>query len=111
MKILLNLIKIFIFMLALFILASNSTQYVTINLLNHTIPQVSLMAVILVSLTIGAVTGVIFMAFSVIQYQSEIKRLRNQNKQLKTELENLRNVSIDEIPEDTALLPAPTTTK
>ena len=51
------------------------------------------------------------MAFSVIQYQSEIRQLKNLNKQLKTELENLRNVSIDEIPEDTALHPAELTTK
>ena len=103
MKIILNLLKIFIFIIALYILASNSSQYVTLNLLNQTIPQVSLLAVILVSVTIGAVIGAIYMAFSVIQHQSDIRELKQKNSRLITELENLRNISIDEIPEDALL--------
>ena len=103
MKIILNFLKIFIFIIALYILASNSSQYVTLNLLNQTIPQVSLLAVILVSVTIGAVIGAIYMAFSVIQHQSDIRELKQKNSRLMTELENLRNISIDQIPEDVLL--------
>lgn len=109
MKIVLNLIKILIFIFALFILTQNNDQYVDIKFITTTYTGVNLLVVILISLTVGAVLGAVFMAFSVIQSRGDVKTLRSKNRQLMSELENLRNISIDEIPEeDTApQVPAP----
>jgi uncharacterized integral membrane protein len=100
MKIFLNFLKILIFILTLYLLSQNSREFVSISLFRNTYPNVSLMTVIIITLTVGAVIGGIFMAFSAIQQQSEIRQLRQRNRQLLTELESLRNVSIDEIPDD-----------
>ncbi len=106
MKIALNLIKIFVFILALYILTQNSSQFVDIKLLNNTYTGVNLLIVILVTLTVGAMLGAIFMALSAIQSRAELKSLRNKNRQLLSELESLRNISIDEIPEEEAPQPS-----
>lgn len=110
MKIALNLLKIFMFIFALYILTQNSGQYVDINFINTTFSGVNLLIVILISLTVGAVLGAVFMAFAVIQSRTEVKTLRDKNRQLIKELENLRNISIDEIPDEElpAQLPAST---
>ena len=100
MKIILNLLKILIFILALYILTQNSGQYVKIEILGYHNPQVSLLVVLIVTLTVGAVLGAVFMAFSLIQTHAELRKLRNKNRQLMSELENLRNISIDEIPDE-----------
>lgn len=106
MKIALNLIKIFVFIVALYILTQNSSQFVDIKLLNNTYTGINLLIVILISLTVGAMLGAIFMAFSMIQSRAELKSLRHKNRQLLNELESLRNISIDEIPDEAALQPA-----
>lgn len=112
MKIVLNLIKILLFILILYILTQNSNQYVQISLLTYQNPKVSLLVVLIASLTIGAVVGAVFMAFSLIQANSEVKKLKQKNKQLMSELENLRNVSVEEIPdEDVPSLSSPTTSE
>lgn len=100
MKIFLTLIKIAVFFLALVVLTQNSGQYVDITLLNRTYPNVDLLFVIIVTLTIGTVLGGVFMAFLVIQERAERNKLRQKNRQLLQELENLRNVAIEEIPEE-----------
>lgn len=70
--------------------------------------QVDLLNVILIALTIGTVLGGVFIAFMVIQSRAEVKKLKSKNRQLLKELESLRNMSIDEIPDDSAHeLPAP----
>ncbi len=100
MKIFLTFVKILVFLVALFVLTQNNGQYVDITIFNSTFTGVNLLAVILITLTSGAVVGGIFMAFLVLQAKSEIKELRKKNRQLLTELESLRNMSIDEIPEE-----------
>ncbi len=101
MRIILAFLKLVIFVLALFILIANANQEVTIRLLTFTFPQVNLVTVIVVSMTLGGVLGAIFMAFNVIQSNSKIKQLNLKNRQLSQELDNLRNASIEEIPEET----------
>lgn len=99
MKIILNLLKILLIIVLLFLLTQNANQSVSINLLNYSFQNVNLYLVIIVSLTIGAMLGAVFMAFSVLQSRKEVRDLKRKTQQLTKELENLRNVSIDEIPE------------
>jgi len=100
MKIFLNLIKILFILLILFLLTQNANQYVDIRLLNYHFQGVNLYIVIILSVALGALLGAIFMSFSVLQTRNEMKDLRRKNRQLQKELESLRNVSIDEIPEE-----------
>jgi hypothetical protein len=58
--------------------------------------------VLLITLGLGAILGAILLSFSIIQARSELRIALKKNKQLTRELENLRNISIDEIPEETS---------
>ncbi len=100
MKVLLTLIKVLLIVLILFVLTQNAGQFVDIKLLTYQFTQVNLYVVIIVSFTVGAILGVVFMALSYMQSRSEVRALKKANRQLSRELENLRNVSIEEIPED-----------
>ncbi|RMG66678.1 MAG: LapA family protein [Calditrichaeota bacterium] len=100
MKVLLTLIKILLIVLILFVLTQNAGQFVDIKLLTYQFNQVNLYVVIIVSFTIGAILGVLFMAMSYLQSRSEVRALKKANRQLTRELESLRNVSIEEIPEE-----------
>ncbi len=100
MKIILNLAKILLIILLLFVLTQNADQYVDIDLFTYHFSGVNLYIVIIVSLTVGAMFGAVFMAFYVIQASGEVRELKRKNRQLLKELENLRNISIEEIPDE-----------
>ncbi len=112
MKIFFTIVKFTLYILSIVvfsvILSQNSGQYVNIKILSRMYSRVDLLNVILVTLTIGTVLGGVFIAFMVIQSRAEVKKLKSKNRQLLKELESLRNMSIDEIPDDSAHeLPAP----
>lgn len=101
MRSILILVQVLVFVLALAFLIQNHGQPVAINLLGFvTYPQVDLLVVILVSLTAGAVLTWVLMTFVMIQSRSDLRQLKKKNRQLQSELQNLRNISIDEIPDD-----------
>lgn len=101
MKIVLYLVQLVLFLVALTFLVQNHGQFVDINLFGLArYPNVDILVIILVSFTVGAVVTWIYMTFAVIHSRSDQKRLRQKNRQLMKELENLRNVSIDDIPEE-----------
>ena len=52
--------------------------------------------IIFCSLAFGLLFGYIIAIFSILASKSEIKKLQNKNKGLAEELNNLRNVAIDE---------------
>ncbi len=99
MKIALTLVKLLVFIIAIFVLAENGNQKVLVSLLTAEYPDTPLYVVIILSLTIGSIVGAAFMAFTTIDAKSEVKALKIKNKQIQAELENLRNLSIDEIPD------------
>ncbi len=112
MKIFFTIVKFTLYILSIVIfsviLSQNSGQYVNIKILSRMYSQVDLLNVILITLTIGTVLGGVFISFMVIQSRAEVKKLKSKNRQLLKELENLRNMSIDEIPDDeTPRLPIP----
>lgn len=98
MKIILNLIKILLVILVMFILTQNADQNVSVSFLTLEYPNINLVIVIIISLAIGAVFGATFMAFSAIQAKAEVSRIKKSNKALTSEIERLRNVTIEEIP-------------
>jgi uncharacterized integral membrane protein len=99
MKIVGNLLKILILILLFYILIQNGSQVINLKLFTSEYMNVPLAIILLLALGIGAILGVIMMSFSFINSRTEIRNLKRTNRQLTKELENLRNISIDEIPE------------
>ncbi len=100
MKVLKNIIKIIVLVLFLFVLIQNSDQRVTLEIFTYEFSDINLALILLITLGLGAVLGALMLSFALIQHRSEIRSLQKKNKQLTKELENLRNISIDEIPDD-----------
>jgi uncharacterized membrane protein YciS (DUF1049 family) len=99
MKIFLNLLIIAIIVLVLIILTQNADQSVDVEVLTYGQTGINLVFVMIISFTVGAMFGAAFMAFSAIQAKAKVREIQRQNKTLTIELEKLRNISIDEIPE------------
>ena len=100
MKIIENIIKILLVLLLLFVLIQNSGQRVDLQIFTLFYPDINLSIVLLVTLGLGAILGAVLLSFNIIQVRSENRQLQKKNNQLTKELENLRNISIDEIPEE-----------
>ena len=98
-----RLIGIFIWIIIgaiiLWFFTLNLNQYVDIYLFNRVYTDVNLVTVIFISLFIGVVIGALLLSSHIIKSKSEVSGIKRENKKLIKELEGLRNLSIDEIPE------------
>lgn len=99
MKIFLNLLLIAIIVLVLIILTQNADQVVDVEVLTYSQTGINLVFVMIISFTVGAMFGAAFMAFSAIQAKAKVREIQRQNRSLTSELDKLRNISIDEIPD------------
>jgi len=52
--------------------------------------------VIFFSLALGILLGYLFAIFSILSSKAEVRKVNNQNKILSEELNDLRNVAVDE---------------
>jgi len=100
MKIIENVLKIIVFLLLLFILIQNSGQRVDLYLFTLSYNEINLALVLLITLGFGTVIGALLLSFSLMHSHNEIREMQKKNRQLTKELENLRNISIDEIPDE-----------
>jgi uncharacterized membrane protein YciS (DUF1049 family) len=105
-----RLIGVFIWIvlgaIVLWFFTLNLNQYITVHLFNLVYEDVNLVTVIFISLFIGVVIGALLVSAHIIKAKSEVAGIRRDNKKLIKELEGLRNLSIDEIPEaDTKIEP------
>lgn len=99
MKIISRAIYLILFFLLLFVLTQNSMEYTNIRIFTWKWEGIPLFLVILATLVLGAFIGMIFCVATSLSYQAEIRRWKKENKKLREELDNIRNVSIDEIPD------------
>ena len=94
-----KLIKIFIGLLViimiLYFLLQN-TRLVTVDLIFIEFPNAPVSVVMLGALGVGMLFGYGAAVAIIISSKSEIRALKNNNKKLSDELNDLRNVSIDE---------------
>ena len=94
-----KLIKIFIGLLViimvLYFLLQN-TRLVTVDLIFIEFPNAPVSVVMLGALGVGMLFGYGAAVAIIISGKSEIRALKNNNKKLSDELNDLRNVSIDE---------------
>ena len=95
-----HLFKIFLLILfnliIIVFMTQNSVERVDIHFFNYSINSSYLNVVILFTLLFGVVAGFLTSVFVIFSHKTQIKSLQNKNRILTDELNDLRNVAIDE---------------
>tara|TARA_X000000950_G_C13348682_1_gene431517 strand:+ start:116 stop:439 length:324 start_codon:yes stop_codon:yes gene_type:complete len=95
-----HLIKIFLLivfnLIIIVFMTQNSNEKVDIFFFNYSLSGAYLNVVLLFNLLFGVAAGFIASVFIIISNKSQIKSLQNKNRKLTDELNDLRNVAIDE---------------
>ncbi len=95
-----KLVKIFLLILfnliIIVFMTQNSVERVDIHFFNYTIQGSYLNVVLLVTTLFGVIAGFLASVFVIFSYKTHMKSLQNKNQQLMDELNNLRNVAIDD---------------
>jgi uncharacterized integral membrane protein len=99
MRLIVVFIWIIIGSIILWFFAINQGQTVSIDLVKVKYQNVDLIVVMFISFFIGLIVGAIIISSHVVKAQSEIRALKREQNNLIKELDGLRNLSIDELPE------------
>ena len=95
-----HLIKIFLLivfnLIIIVFMTQNSNEKVDIFFFNYSLSDAYLNVILLFNLLFGVVAGFLASVFIIISNKSQIKSLQNKNRILTDELNDLRNVAIDE---------------
>ena len=91
-KILFALIIIF----SLLLILVENTDTVSVNLIFHTFEKTKVAVLILISVAIGVLIGYGLTVVTLISAKSELRSIKQKNQSITTELNNLRNVAIDQ---------------
>ena len=95
-----HLFKVFLLILfnliIIIFMTQNSVERVSIHFINYSVEDSYLNVVLLFTLLFGVVAGFLTSAFVIVSNKTQIKNLQNKNKILTEELNDLRNVAIDE---------------
>ena len=95
-----HLFKIFLLILfnliIIVFMTQNSVERVDIHFFNYSIKSSYLNVVILFTLLFGVIAGVLTSVFVIFSHKTQIKSLQIKNRILTDELNDLRNVAIDE---------------
>jgi len=96
-------LAVILILLVLGFALQNSAEQVTVVFLSDVweFQQVQLWMVIYCSFGLGVLFWLVVSVFQVVQLRTEIRRLKKRNKEIQNELDNLRNLPIEE--EDTGL--------
>ena len=95
MKLIKTFVLIVLVLFVVYFLTQNNAR-VYVNLVFTEFNDASVSMVIFGSLTIGILLGYLFAIFSILTAKAEIRSMQNKNKRLSDELNDLRNVAIDE---------------
>ena len=94
-----RLVKIFgglvIMIIVLFFLMQN-TSLVDVNLIFAKFPDIPVAVVMLGSLAVGIIIGYGAAITNILSSKSELRALKNKNRHLSDELNDIRNAAIDE---------------
>ena len=109
MKILSIFLWLIVGAIILWFFAHNIEEKVNIHFFQITYQNIPLITVIFISFFIGAIVGAILLSAQLLKSRAEIRVVKKENIQLIKELDGLRNLSIDELPDsDTKIGTAPT---
>ncbi len=91
-KILFALIIIF----SLLLILVENTDTVSVNLIFHTFEETKVAVLILISVAIGVLIGYGLTVVTLISAKSELRSIKQKNQSITNELNNLRNVAIEQ---------------
>jgi len=95
-----HLFKVFLLILfniiIIIFMTQNSVERVDIHFVNYSIQDSYLNVVLLFTLLFGVIAGFLTSVFVILSNKNQIKGLQNKNRILTEELNDLRNVAIDE---------------
>ena len=91
-KILFALIIIF----SLLLILVENTDTVPVNLIFHTFEETKVVVLILISVAIGVLIGYGLTVVTLISAKSELRSIKQKNQSITNELNDLRNVAIDQ---------------
>lgn len=74
----------------------NTEQTASVRFIKWESQELPLWVFMYISFGVGMVVWLIFSIFRVVGLKAETRRVKKENKRLKEELDNLRNVSIEE---------------
>ena len=95
MKLIKTFVLIVLVLFVVYFLTQNNAR-VYVNLVFTEFSDASVSMVIFGSLTIGILLGYLIAVFSILTAKAELRSMQNKNKRLSDELNDLRNVAIDE---------------
>ncbi len=90
---------VFMVVMLLFLIyfgAENSSQLVYVKFLKWRSPELQLWMVMYLSFAVGMMAWLFGSIFKVIQLKADIRKLNKETAVLRKELDNLRNISIEE---------------
>ena len=94
---LIKILLLIIFNLIIIVfMTQNSNEKIDIFFFNYSLNNAFLNVVLLFNLLFGVAAGFLSAVFIIISNKSQIKSLQNKNRILTDELNDLRNVAIDE---------------
>ena len=96
---LMKLIKIFfglIIIFSLLLILVENTDTVSVNLLFRTFEETKVAVLILISVGIGVLIGYGLTVVTLISAKSELRAIKQKNQSITNELNDLRNVAIDQ---------------
>ena len=88
----------FIILFILFILyfLHLNDSRVNVNLIYKNFKLIPVSIIILGSIGVGVISGYLFAVFSIFSMKSKMRKIENKNSILNKELNNLRNIAVDE---------------
>jgi uncharacterized integral membrane protein len=87
---------VIILLFLIFLGAENAAQKVTVKFMTYESPELQLWFVMYISFGVGMLVWLFGSIFKVFQMQTEIRKLNKDKVTLQRELDNLRNISIEE---------------
>ncbi|MDZ7260797.1 MAG: LapA family protein [candidate division KSB1 bacterium] len=94
-------------LLIIYFAIQNTAQNVTVSFIKWESPKLPLWVVMYLSFAAGVLVWVFASIVRIMQMKTELKKVIKENKKLKEELDQMRNVSIEEEPEVEVAKPKP----
>ena len=93
---LIKILFVLIIIFSLLLILVENTDPVSVNLIFHTFEGTKVAVLILISVAIGVLIGYGLTVVTLISAKSELRSIKQKNQSITNELNDLRNVAIDQ---------------
>jgi len=87
---------VFVILFLIYFATENATQMVTVEFLNYRSNQLPLWVVMYSAFAVGVVVWLIGSIYKVLQLKSDVRKMNKENIVLRKELDQLRNIPIED---------------